>query len=311
MVPNYFRRASEERAPITTTITYAEASDIAEEKSWTHEYHPFRGTQTKVGISQDVNGVSLRFYDSVYRYSRRLRYPIAQLCAGLVQYSLLRSGHLIVHGACLSKDGETGIALVGLSNAGKTTTTLRLVKENGFRFLSDDMFITDGKTALCFPRPLRLEHFADVPLVSAGAVARGKRALWTLGSSIPLLPEVWIHPYTADPTGPYDPLPKVELKRIFFLHRGRAGARANDLRDVKALRQLSIQHTIGTIDYDFAASRIFQMYAYESSDVDMISLREQQLELLRKLVGNCYCQQLNNDTPHFEALVLESLKQGA
>jgi hypothetical protein len=51
----------------------------------------------------------------------------------------------------------TGVMLSALTDTGKTATVLRLLRERGGRFLSDDMTIVaaDGE-AICFPKPLTI-----------------------------------------------------------------------------------------------------------------------------------------------------------
>jgi hypothetical protein len=47
--------------------------------------------------------------------------------------------------------------LSALTDTGKTATVLRLLREHGGRFLSDDMTVVDATgTALCFPKPLTI-----------------------------------------------------------------------------------------------------------------------------------------------------------
>jgi hypothetical protein len=63
---------------------------------------------------------------------------------------------MLLHSACLEIDGR-GVLLSAKTDTGKTGTVLRLLRERGARFLSDDMTIVapDG-TATCFPKPLTI-----------------------------------------------------------------------------------------------------------------------------------------------------------
>src|SRR5258708_38635930 len=50
-----------------------------------------------------------------------------------------------------------GIMLSALTDTGKTGTVLRLLREHGGRFLSDDMTVIDAHgNAWCFPKPLTI-----------------------------------------------------------------------------------------------------------------------------------------------------------
>jgi hypothetical protein len=65
---------------------------------------------------------------------------------------------MLLHSACLDFDGH-GVLLSALTDTGKTGTVLKLLREHGGRFLSDDMTIIDGKgRALCYPKPLTISQ---------------------------------------------------------------------------------------------------------------------------------------------------------
>jgi dolichol-phosphate mannosyltransferase len=76
----------------------------------------------------------------------------------LLRFIFVTRGHMLLHSACLDLDGR-GVMLSALTDTGKTGTVLRLLRERGGRFLSDDMTIinADGD-ALCFPKPLTISQ---------------------------------------------------------------------------------------------------------------------------------------------------------
>jgi hypothetical protein len=60
------------------------------------------------------------------------------------------------------------------TDTGKTGTILRLLREQGGRFLSDDMTIIDADgTATCFPKPLTISHHT-LRAVNAGDLSPGE-----------------------------------------------------------------------------------------------------------------------------------------
>lgn len=307
MIPEYFMRNTVHASCKSRFDLRFEQSSANEQKSmWTYSYAPFRGLSTRIGIAVNHSSVRVTFYDSVTRYLRRLRYPISQLIAGILQLQLMRQGFMILHGACLAAPDGEGVILAGLSNVGKTTTTLRLVRDHGFRFLSDDMFITNGITAFCFPRRLRLEYFKDISAVSK-RTAYLKRGLLTVIGNIPLIPQLWVPAIEAEPVEAFQPIESVQLKTLWLLHRGEGAARFRRLNRDEALRQLVVQHRIGMVDYDFASSRIFQMYAFEDPQIDLGSLMSTQLALLRQIVDRCESYELVNQTPHFEDAIIQEM----
>jgi hypothetical protein len=53
--------------------------------------------------------------------------------------------------------GGVGVMLSALTDTGKTATILRLLRDHGGRFLSDDMTVVDAHgNAVCFPKPLTI-----------------------------------------------------------------------------------------------------------------------------------------------------------
>ena len=56
---------------------------------------------------------------------------------------MVSRGRMLLHSACVELDG-VGVMLSALTDTGKTGTILRLLREHGGRFLSDDMTIIDA-----------------------------------------------------------------------------------------------------------------------------------------------------------------------
>ncbi len=74
----------------------------------------------------------------------------------LLRFVMVSRGYMLLHAACVELDG-TGIMLSAFTDTGKTGTILRLIREHGCLFLSDDMTIIDANgNAFCFPKPLTI-----------------------------------------------------------------------------------------------------------------------------------------------------------
>jgi dolichol-phosphate mannosyltransferase len=74
----------------------------------------------------------------------------------LLRFVMVSRGKMLLHSACVNLDG-VGVMLSALTDTGKTATVLRLLREHGGRFLSDDMTVVDADgTATCFPKPLTI-----------------------------------------------------------------------------------------------------------------------------------------------------------
>lgn len=76
----------------------------------------------------------------------------------LLRFVIASRGRMLLHSACIELDGK-GIMMSARTDTGKTGTILRLLRERGGRFLSDDMTIVDAQAnALAFPKPLTISH---------------------------------------------------------------------------------------------------------------------------------------------------------
>jgi len=76
----------------------------------------------------------------------------------LLRFVAVSRGAMLLHSACLEVDG-VGVLISAETDTGKTGTVLRMVRERGARFLSDDMTVLhpDGRVG-CFPKPLTISH---------------------------------------------------------------------------------------------------------------------------------------------------------
>ncbi|MGH8862917.1 MAG: GtrA family protein, partial [Jatrophihabitantaceae bacterium] len=91
----------------------------------------------------------------------------------LLRFVLVSRGYMLLHSACLEIGGR-GIMLSALTDTGKTGTVLRLLREGGGRFLSDDMTILDANgVALSYPKPLTISHHT-LRAVDAGELTRAE-----------------------------------------------------------------------------------------------------------------------------------------
>jgi hypothetical protein len=74
----------------------------------------------------------------------------------LLRFVMVSRGRMLLHSACISLHG-VGVMLSALTDTGKTATILRLLRDHGGLFLSDDMTVIDPYgNAVCFPKPLTI-----------------------------------------------------------------------------------------------------------------------------------------------------------
>jgi len=76
----------------------------------------------------------------------------------LLRFVFVARGRVLLHSACLDLGGR-GVMLSARTDTGKTGTVLRLLREEGGAFLSDDMTVLDADgTARCFPKPMTISQ---------------------------------------------------------------------------------------------------------------------------------------------------------
>jgi putative flippase GtrA len=138
-----------------------------------------RGTPLgRAVVTQFVNPRALRYEEHLGRLGANFRIDLGStievtvgpllarsphvvytnILEALLRFVVADRGRMLLHSACLVLDGR-GIMLSARTDTGKTGTILRLLRERGGQFLSDDMTIIDDQAgALSFPKPLTISH---------------------------------------------------------------------------------------------------------------------------------------------------------
>jgi dolichol-phosphate mannosyltransferase len=138
-----------------------------------------RGTPLgRAVVTQFVNPRALRYEEHLGRLGANFRIELGStievtvgpllarsphvvytnILEALLRFVVADRGRMLLHSACLALDGH-GIMLSARTDTGKTGTILRLLREQGGQFLSDDMTIIDEQaTALSFPKPLTISQ---------------------------------------------------------------------------------------------------------------------------------------------------------
>jgi dolichol-phosphate mannosyltransferase len=78
------------------------------------------------------------------------------LVEALLRFVMISRERMLLHSACV-EIGGTGVMLSARTDTGKTATVLRLLRDHGGRFLSDDMTVVDAAgNATGYPKPLTI-----------------------------------------------------------------------------------------------------------------------------------------------------------
>jgi len=135
-----------------------------------------RAPRRRAAMTEFADPVSLRYEEHLGRLGANFRIVLGEpinievgpllarsphvvytnIVEALLRFVMVSRGRMLLHSACVSLDG-VGVMLSALTDTGKTATVLRLLREHGGRFLSDDMTIVDEHgVATCFPKPLTI-----------------------------------------------------------------------------------------------------------------------------------------------------------
>jgi dolichol-phosphate mannosyltransferase len=172
----------------------------------------------------------------------------------LLRFVAVSKGSMLLHSACLELDG-VGMLISAETDTGKTGTVLRMVRELGARFLSDDMTVlhSDGRVG-CFPKPLTISHHTLRAIGNDELTAKEWRrlrlqsrlhskegrefAMLLSRLNIPImgvnaLTQFMVPPpkFTVDRLLPCTILPETSVSELFIISRGPFGAGELSLDD--------------------------------------------------------------------------------
>jgi len=231
----------------------------------------------------------------------------------LLRFVMVSRDRMLLHSACIELDG-VGVMLSALTDTGKTGTVLRLLREHGGRFLSDDMTVIDPDgTAYCFPKPLTISAHT-LRAVSADDLTRAEwrrlqiqsRLHSKSGRSLAValsrfnLPIMGINAltqrlvpppkYTADRLVRCTFAPTASVRELFVIERG--APRLADLDRAQALEQMltNTDDAYGFPPFRYLAPTItIGGKGYQE-------LRAREREILESFLGHVRTRVLSSDT---------------
>ncbi|HUR15635.1 MAG TPA: hypothetical protein VM097_14270 [Mycobacteriales bacterium] len=231
----------------------------------------------------------------------------------LLRFQAVSKGLMLLHSACLDLDGH-GVLLSARTDTGKTGTVLKLLREHGGRFLSDDMTIVQpGGTARCFPKPLTISQHTLHALgiidltraewrklrVQSRLHSKEGRAFGTFLAehNLPImgtnaLTQMVIPPpkYDVRRLVPCDVVAEVKLSDLFVIERGAPAMTA--MSDDEVLTEL-IENTDDA--YGFPPFRYFAP-ALVFGENDYQQLRAKEKDILRAAIGGIPGRRLRSDS---------------
>jgi dolichol-phosphate mannosyltransferase len=230
----------------------------------------------------------------------------------LLRFVLVSRGCLLLHSATVELDGH-GVMLTARTDTGKTSTILRLLREQGGGFLADDMTIVEpGGHAYCYPKPLTISAHT-VQAIAQHTLTRqeqlklavqsrvhsrnGRRVGSRLGElNLPIMAlnaatQALIPPpkYMAHRLVRTRYLPSTRVRELFVIARG--AAELEEL-DHETAVDLMIENTDDA--YGFPPFRSFAPAISIDGD-DYATLRERERDLLAGFLAGVRVRRLTRD----------------
>jgi len=101
----------------------------------------------------------------------------------LLRFALVERGHVLLHSGCVARDGRATL-LSAQTDTGKTSTVIRLVRDFGYAFLSDDMtIISPTGQALRYPKPMTMSYHT-MSAIAGARLPLGRRATLSVQSRV-------------------------------------------------------------------------------------------------------------------------------
>jgi dolichol-phosphate mannosyltransferase len=292
-----------------------------------------RGPRRRAAMTQYADPVTLRYEEHLGRFGANFRVMLGDpitievgpllarsphvvytnIIEALLRFVLVSRGKMLLHSACVELDG-VGVMLSALTDTGKTATILRLLREHGGKFLSDDMTIVDTTgLALCFPKPLTISAHT-LRAVQAEDLTKGEwrrlqfqsrlhskggrsLALALANWNVPImginaLTQILVPPpkYSVDRLVPAKLGSSTRVEELFIIERGTP--RLSDLSFDDTLRQM----LINTDDaYGFPPFR-YLAPAVRIGGLDYTQLRAKERDILAGFLGHVRSRALASDS---------------
>lgn len=231
----------------------------------------------------------------------------------LLRCEVAARGAMLLHSACVEIDGR-GVMLSARTDTGKTGTVLRLLREHGAKFLSDDMTVLmpDG-TAHCFPKPLTISNHT-LRAVDPGDLSRTEWLTLSLKSrlhskggrgigmrlgemNMPVmtanaLTQILVPPpkYGADRLVACEMIPSTKVENLFIIERG-----------TPALSDLAVEESLDELVANTDDAYGFPPYRYLAPILvvggrEYAALRVRERQVLASALENMRVRRLASDS---------------
>jgi putative flippase GtrA len=134
-----------------------------------HEQLGRLGANFEIRFGQPIEVTASRLLAT----SRHVLYT--NVVEALLRFALVERGYVLLHSGCVSMDGQATL-LSAQTDTGKTSTVIRLVRDEGYAFMSDDMtIISPTGSATSYPKPMTMS-FHTLATIAGAKLRMSQRA---------------------------------------------------------------------------------------------------------------------------------------
>lgn len=255
--------------------------DGSEKGIWLHgdaiRYHKplglFGGLQCEISIGPRRSRLTVnRTYHRLGRRSIGTVPSVGELLRDIVSIQLLMNGYALLYCGAVANGDEASV-IVGLTNAGKTTAVLDLVRRGRATYVAEDIAVTDGERVYCCP-------FVVSPVDADFLDVEANSPATRIAKQVPLLDTVSVHSIDSifDLLAPDQITLSGQITRLNLL--APEGSRG-DGRDPARMVALANRG-----EFTYATNQILQGAAYLGYGIDVDEAMETERDVIRSVVRN-------------------------
>ena len=215
----------------------------------------------------------------------------------LLNFLLLSNEHMLVHSAGFEYQGE-GVLLIGLSNTGKTTTTLRFVNEFSSNYIAEDICVAgNGKIYSC---PYSLS-----PINPNFTDSQRHEIYQKIHSIFPLIDHIYSGPIDSieEVIGGGNIISEADLEHIFVLSNGDEAT--ENIRPEQAEKLI---FSSNRAEFTHSANQLLWAASYLGV-IDLYDMDLKERNVLSDLVAGTDQEKVQGDPDFFTQVISEKLSK--
>jgi hypothetical protein len=209
--------------------------------------------------------------------------PISVHFQALLDLSLIKKGYTMVHASALVVSKNHGVVFTGIGGAGKSLAaalSLSICNEAGY--LADDVVITDGKKAYCFPSFAGRTGFID-------------KLLCGLSQFLISTPKYKFSSFRV--------VKSADVKKIYFLEGG--ARKITKLAKKEAIEKMLITKACGIGSY--LNNSLFMAYQYFNPQENIEEFKSRERGIIQRIIEQADVFELSFNSPEELADLLKEI----